>query len=323
CLWKSDAALICDGIIFGKKFYNPAFNFLVTLGPLTPWMKLSGCKLICYSCGIGPFPSALSRVFAKYVIQSSDLILMRDQDSVDLSRELGVTKEISITGDAAFINSVSSDERSREIAREIGISFEKPILGVNVTTYMDTWLTQSERVSSRESFVTEFVDGIERFRSQQSVRPEVIFFSTQPMDEAFTREVAQRVGASVVDNTRYLSHDIQSVMRHCRVLAGMRFHSLVLSSAVQVPIVGLVYAPKVKGYMRLLGCEDFAVELGTLNSENFASTLSSAWENADSLRQRQQEKVSRLKVGAHEAATLLREAVFPGLQFETPIAAAG
>ena len=65
---KCDVALICDGIIFGKKFLNPAFNMLVTLLPLIPFSKFFKCPLVCHACGIGPFPDKYSDVAARKLI---------------------------------------------------------------------------------------------------------------------------------------------------------------------------------------------------------------------------------------------------------------
>ena len=66
CLLKSDIALICDGIIFGRKLFSP-HNFLITLIFLVPFAKLAGCKIVCFSCGIGPFPSKLSKIGRAHV----------------------------------------------------------------------------------------------------------------------------------------------------------------------------------------------------------------------------------------------------------------
>jgi polysaccharide pyruvyl transferase WcaK-like protein len=46
CLAKSDVALICDGIIFGKKLFNPAFNYLITLVFLVPLARLLDRKSV-------------------------------------------------------------------------------------------------------------------------------------------------------------------------------------------------------------------------------------------------------------------------------------
>ncbi len=321
CIAKSDIALICDGIIFGKKLWNPAFNFLITLIFLMPWAKLTGCKVVCYSCGIGPFPSFWSRLFAKWVINGSDLVIMRERDSEALSRKIGVTKPIEVTGDAAFINPVSSDERAEQILEEEGISSELPLLGINVTTYIDSWLSADERVGSKEKFLEMLAEGINQAKEQVNERFTPLLFSTQPMDEKVTYKVAEMVGAKVIHNSKYLSHDIQAAMRRCGLLIGMRFHSLVLSSAVGVPIVGLVYAPKVRGYMRLLDCEDYSLELKDMSAENFRDTVVKAWNKRAQLRTHQSTIVEDLKRGAQRAAVTLRERYFTATENDASPAA--
>ncbi|MCB0334287.1 MAG: polysaccharide pyruvyl transferase family protein, partial [Bdellovibrionales bacterium] len=284
CIAKSDIALICDGIIFGKNLWNPAFNFLITLIFLVPWAKLTGCKVVCYSCGIGPFPSFWSRLFARWVINGSDLVIMRENDSKALAEEIGVTKPIEVTGDAAFLNPVSSPERAIEICKEEGISLDRPILGINVTKYIDSWLKPEERISDKSVFLSELAEGLRLFASDEKDPVQFVLFCTQPMDEPFTYELASQIDAKVVHNSKYLSHDIQSVMQRCELLIGMRFHSLVLASAVEAPIVGLIYAPKVRGFMRLLDCEEFGLELGTLSPSILSQTLTKAWNNRQELK---------------------------------------
>ena len=311
CLWKSDAALICDGIIFGKKLFNPAFNFLITLIFVVPFARLVGCKMVCYSCGIGPFPSWISKVFARWVIDGSDLVMMRENDSRKLTEEIGVKKPVELTGDAAFINPVSSPERADELAKKLGIDFATPTLGVNVTRYLDTWLEQNERVSSPESFFQMLSEGIDLARSKAQTPFQVVLFSTHPMDEPFCRDVAARLGGKLVENSTLLSHDIQSLMRKCELFIGMRFHSVVLASAVETPVVGLIYAPKVRGYMRLLNCADYALELGKLTPEILGDKLSQAWNQRKELKARQKPILDELKAGATRAARLIRERYFP------------
>lgn len=312
-LWaiaKSDAALICDGIIFGTRFFNPTFNYLITLVFLAPWAALCGTKLVCCSCGIGPFPTAISKLAARWVINLSDLVQMRDRDSEKLAREIGVTKPIEVTGDAAFINPVASEERAAEIAQQEGINLAAPILGINVTRYIDAWLRADERVQSRESFLQSLINGMQHAVEQFDTRPEIIVFSTQPMDEEISRKVSEGLGAHLITNSTYLSHDIQALMRHCELLVGMRFHSLVLASAVGVPVVGLVYAPKVRGFMRLIGCEDLAIELSDVSESTMREQLHRAWTERKALRERQQPVVNHFKEGAHQSIQTIAQRYF-------------
>lgn len=307
-LAKSDAALICDGIIFGYKLFS-VHNFLITLIFLVPWAKFFNCKLVCFSCGIGPFPSKLSKIFAKYLINNCDLVIMRDRDSVKLAEEIGVTVPMQVTGDAAFMNKVVDESTADQIASKEGLDPEKPMLGLNITPYIDSWLEKSERLSSRSQFCELYSKGVNLATEQlraKGIEAQPVIFSCSPMDEEFSHELAKSTKAAVIDNSKYLSHSIQGVMRKCRVFVGMRFHSLVLSSAVGVPVIGLVYAPKVRGYLRLLECEEFSLELAQLTPEILAERIVAAWEGAELLRKRQQKFVTELRDGAREAATQIR-----------------
>jgi polysaccharide pyruvyl transferase WcaK-like protein len=302
CLAKSDIALICDGIIFGKKLFNPAFNYLITLIFLVPIARLLGCKVVCYSCGIGPFPSAISRLFAKWVIEGSDIVMMRERDSEKLARDIGVTKSIEITGDAAFINPSSSNTRASDILHSLGVDPHAPILAVNVTSYIDSWLAKDERVANAEQFIGMIGEALIKTKEKADEKMQFLIVSTHPMDEKVSHQLALQCGGSVIDNSKYLSHDIQGVLRQCGLLLGMRFHSIVLASSVETPVVGLIYAPKVRGYLRLLNCEEYGLELAALTSASLSSKLLSAWNERSALQQKQTLMITELKMGAEKAA---------------------
>lgn len=307
-LWKSDIALICDGIIFGKKLFNPAFNFLIVLIFVVPLAKLLGCKVICYSCGIGPFPSEISKKLAKWTLNHCDLVVMREHDSKKLAEDIGVSHPIPVTGDAAFINPVSGPERGREILRSIGANLDKPLFGVNVTQYFDTWLKPEERVESADKFLEMLASGINR--AKREVGFEVVVFSTHPMDEGAVLDLANRVNGTILKNREFLSHDIQAAMRECELFMGMRFHSVILASAVEVPIVSLIYAPKVRGYMRLLDCEEYGLEFAALTEDILTERLIDAWNNRKEIQQRQKAVIDVLKRGAHEATNVVVDKYF-------------
>jgi polysaccharide pyruvyl transferase WcaK-like protein len=317
CFAKSDCALICDGIIFGKKLFNPAFNYLITLVFLVPLARLFGCKMVAYSCGIGPFQNAISRLFAKWTINGCDLVMMRERDSEKLAKEIGVTQPIELTGDAAFINPVSSDNVAVRILNEIGLDPEKPILAVNATSYLDSWLKPNERLQNPQSFLTMLAEAISRAQqaAQQPFQPLIV--CTHPMDERTCNELASMVNGKVLTNTTYLSHDIQAVLGRCGLLVGMRFHSIVLASSVEIPVVGLIYAPKVRGYLRLLKCEDYGLELASLTSENLGAKLAEAWDARLALQERQRPIIKELKAGAEYAADVLASRYF-GAEISTP-----
>lgn len=305
CLAKSDVALICDGIIFGKKLFNPAFNYLITLVVLAPLAKLLGCKMVCYSTGIGPFQNKISRLFAKWTINNCDLVMMRERDSEKLTKDIGVTQPVELTGDAAFINPVSDDKVAISIMREIGLDPEKPTMAINATAYLDTWLNPNERLQDPKGLLKTIAEGVKRAQEKVTDKFQPMILCTHPMDEATCRELAAMCDGKVLTNSTYLSHDIQAVIRRCGILVGMRFHSIVLASSVETPVVGLIYAPKVRGYLRLLECEDYSLELASLTPTLLGDKLTEAWNARKELQERQRPIIGDLKEGAEHAADLL------------------
>lgn len=310
-LARSDVALICDGIIFDRKLFNPFFNWLINLVFLVPWCKLVGCKLVCYNTGIGPFKTKLGRKLARYLIDSCALVTMREEDSKQLCLDIGVTQPVELTADAAFANKVSDDRRAHEIAIAEGIDFSRPLLGINLTAYADTWLGEKGSNGKRD-FVELIANGITAANAKLGCEFDPIVFSTHPMDESSAQRLAGLLHAPLVSNTKYLSHDLQAIMQKCQLFMGMRFHSLVLSSAVAAPIVGMVYMPKVKSYMKQLHSEDCMLELAEVSANQIAEILEYAWPIRAEIRARQQIVVKRLKQLSLKAAELVRQRFFTG-----------
>ena len=227
---------------------------------------------------------------------------MRERDSAKLAREIGVTKPIRINGDSAFVNPIGTGVDAEEILKENNVPLDKPLLGLNITPYIDSWLEKDERIANKKAFLENYARNVKfALKKIQTEQPEILVFSCSPMDEEYSHRFAKLLNATVIDNSRYLSHGIQAVMRECGLLVGMRFHSLVLASAAGSAIIGLVYAPKVKGYMRLLNCEQFCLELKDVDKPVFVDTLATAWDAREALRERQQAVVSNLKDTAQDA----------------------
>jgi polysaccharide pyruvyl transferase WcaK-like protein len=235
---------------------------------------------------------------------------MRENDSKKLAEDLGCIHPIEVTGDAAFINPVSDEARGKEVAKELGIDFSKPTLGLNVTKYMDTWLNDNEKIQDKDAFLKMLADGVKKARTNLNEDIQTVVFCTHPMDEGAATELANHLDGLKVLNSKYLSHDIQAVMRQCQLFAGMRFHSVVLASAVEVPIIGLIYMPKVRGFMRLLHCEDYSLELGKLTLDSFSATIERGWKERETLKARQKSTIDELKAGALRAAARIRERYF-------------
>ena len=315
---RTDATLITDGIIFDINLWNPLFNFLITLIFIAPWAKFWGKKLVCYDVGIGPLNSFWGRRFAKYVGNSCDLIMVRDEDSKALFEEVGVTKPIHLTADAVFTNWAAPENRIQEIIKAHGLqeaSAEGKLFGFNVTRYLDRWLKSSEKVNSKEEFLPMIADALADLKINKGIEPCIV--TTQVMDAdygrklqsliagAYQRKAGQAWKPELISNEVYTNHEILGFCSHCELFAGMRLHSLIIASRSGAPVFGLVYAPKVRSFLKQLTTPERSFELASLTKETLYSELDSAWENRAEIKKTQQVVAKQLEAKATEAAQIL------------------
>jgi|GEM_PF-177870 len=316
---RTDVTLITDGIIFDVNLFNPLFNFLIILIVLVPWAKLCGKKVVCYGVGIGPLRSFFGKLFGRWVGNLCDLIIVRDEDSVSLFREIGVKKKIFLTADAVFQNWSASKERVQSLAKELGVqsAYEADaLLGVNVTRYIDQWLSKNQKIERKEAFIQSLAKALVRLKLDRGIEPAV--FITQVMDlsygqtlvDAMSREYAARKGSewspALISNVELNNHDILGLDALCSLFVGMRLHSLIIAARAGTPIVGLVYAPKVRSFLKQLKTEEFALDLAVLTQDLIFDSISKAWDQRRELKARQQEIVALLSEQAIESAVIMR-----------------
>jgi polysaccharide pyruvyl transferase WcaK-like protein len=300
---RSDAVLITDGIIFDIRLFNPLFNFLILLACIIPFARLCGRKILCFCVGVGPLDTAPGRVLARMVCNLCDAVMVREQSSYDLLLDVGVRKELlEIYADAAFVNQPSPEETGGEVLNEIGCPASGKIVGINVNTYIDMWLRASSSLN-REEFTTEFASAVDAVIERAGVR--VVFTITQIMDIRIADEIMGRMrhrdSASLLSNRDYSHHAIMAAMGGMQLFVGMRLHSLILSSAMYVPVLGLAYAPKVRHFMKMLGMEDMIFELDEITGDRLASAIVNAWHVRDETARRMKPVIDEVKERVREA----------------------
>lgn len=329
---RTDVTMITDGIIFDINLWNPLFNYLITLIFLIPWAKLCGKKVVCYNVGIGPLNSFFGRMFARWVGNLSDLVMVRDEDSAALFRKIGIKKTIFLTADSVFQGWAADDSKVEKIISKDPVVYkafsEDRVLGVNITKYIDRWLTKDKKVDSSQSFLETFATALARLKLEQNIEP--VFVLTQVMDFEMGEKLANLATEKlkeleqgkalkspswsplIVSNKDHSAHVILGLLKRCRLFTGMRLHSLIIACRAGAPVVGLVYAPKVRSFLSQLETPEYSLELNEITEDILFDKLLSAWQESPSLKERQQEIQSELADSAKEAADMVRDSFFPG-----------
>lgn len=306
---RSDAAFICDGIIFDVRLFNPAFNFLITLIGLAPWARLVRSKLFGYCMGIGPLRTRAGRLFTRWVSHHATEMLVRENDSRELLLQSGVDPgKISVWADVAYVTRPAGPERVDQILKELGLPTDQPLVGVNVTRYIGDWVATGGL--DKEGFLDVFRQVFKEL-SQRLDPARLLLICTQRMDLEFARELRDRMGEeglpilindpALEDGTGYDCHDLMGVMGRLELFIGMRLHSLILASAMKTPIVGIVYAPKVASLLSWIGLPQNQVPLSREGLQQLVAVAGQAWDEREHQKTVLDTRVDEMKASVQAA----------------------
>ena len=208
----------------------------------------AGCKVQMYGCGIGPVLREQHRRLAAKVLNASvDVITLREPDSLKELQSMGVTKpEILLTADPALtLPSASGDEIDSVLLRA-GI----PPHGNYLCFALRNWKGFEEKAP---------LFGQAAKYAYQTYGLTPVFAAV----EKHLDPVAGRLAAAGLDIPHYFLDDAGSAgtiigaLSRMRAVVSMRLHALIFAAGQGIPLVGVVYDPKVSAFLRYIGQENF------------------------------------------------------------------
>ena len=312
---RTDCSLITDAILFDVDLYNPIFNYLFGLAFLVAYAKRLGKPIFGLNCGVGPINTKDGARLLKYIGNNSQLMIVRDEYSRNLLKKVGVSKpSIIVAADSALTNEAVEPSRIKEIFYQNRIDTSRGLIGFNVTKYIDTWLAKSKQRLDKVSFQKIIAEVVDRLIEELDV--DVVFVVTQPMDSNFVKETINKIRNQrhvkiIGSNWEYTNHELMGILGEMEVFIGMRYHSLVLSSAMNVPIVGIAYTPKIISLLKQIGQSKNVIEMRDFDAEKLYILSKNTWENRTLIRKEITPKIQNLKAKAVESfSTFLNQELF-------------
>jgi len=202
--------------------------------------------VLMYGCGIGPvnYPSdrrLAARIINKYV----DAITLREDGSLEELKSMGVTgPEIFLAADPALTLTPAPAESIDSTLLKAGTDPS----GNYVCFALRPWPGFSERAADIAAAADElyFTDGLTP-----------VFLSIDRIkDGAAAAEVTRRMKAPyrLLDGS-YEAGTVIGIMSRMRAVVSMRLHALIFAAGHGVPLIGVVYDPKVSAFLRYIGRE--------------------------------------------------------------------
>lgn len=255
-------------------------------------------KVMVYSNGVGPIDRKINRLFTKKILEKVDLITLRDDDSKEFIRSMGVkNKNIHVTADPVFCLDPVPKEKVLEIFKNENIPLDKELIGIAVRDWKDCEISIVENLGKASEYMNE------KYNANIILIP-----MHYPEDLDISRKILE------ISNNKniYLLKDkysvdvIMGVIKELEMILAMRLHSLIYAATQEVPMLGIVYDPKIVGFLNLIKAPNM-VDVENMNYEELIKNIDEVWSNRENLKNALREQDELMKNKALENINLALE----------------
>ncbi|MBH0230715.1 polysaccharide pyruvyl transferase CsaB [Halobacillus yeomjeoni] len=239
-----------------------------------------------FAQGMGPIHYRLGRTLVKYTLNRVSHLTVRDSDSEELLKRIGVRKRIELVPD--------------------------PVLGMNVPEEPSEWL---ERQDLPKPFVTI---SLRDWRRRETYSPKVAEAADRLIKEGYSILLVPMHGSEDYAFSRKIAHSMKgrawimpadssieekiSVIHQSEFMIGMRLHSLIFAAISGTPFIPLSYDPKIDSFSRLYDADEvYHVENDDWTAQDLYQKSLEIQRNKSSIQQKFAELNERYRTKIKEA----------------------
>lgn len=258
-----------------------------------------GVPVMLYAISAGPLTSRSSRLAVRDALNASPrtVITVRDRLGLRLLEDVGVTQEVHLTADPAFL--LEPEELPAEALRAEGVNLEGHVVGFSVREPGPAAPDiEPEQYYALLANAADFV--VERFGA------EVVFVPMEKFDVQHSHGVVAHMRfpeRAEILRRRYSSRQILDLMGRFDFAIGMRLHFLIFAALRGTPFSALPYASKVSGLLEDLGMD--TPPLGSIGIGELIGRIDRKWDTREEIRAMTGERVPALRNRARETVRIL------------------
>lgn len=263
-----------------------------------------GVPVMVYAISAGPLTHRASRRAVQAALNEAAIVTVRDRQGHRLLEDVGVTREIHLTADPAFL--IQPQAFSVEALNAEGVEFDRPLVGFSVrepgpaAPDIDPGRYYGLLANSAD-FTVEKLDA------------NVLFVPMEKTDLQHSHAViAYMRNAERADvlRHRYSPGQILGLTGQFELAVGMRLHFLIFAARSGTPFVALPYASKVIGLL-----EDLEMEtppLGRFGVGQLIAQIDRSWDARNEIRAKIMRKLPPLEERAKKTNELLLQLLRDG-----------
>ena len=215
--------------------------------------KKRGCQVLMYGCGIGPVRRAGDVALVRRVLNGSvDAITLREDASLAELKRFGVDRpEIVLAADPVLSLQPAPEAETDALMVRLGLDPRGDYLGL----CLRNWTGFEEKapvIAQAARYAWE----------RYGLTPVFLSVNHITDGQAADRVITHMEGVPVHVVRGPLSSELMlGLTARMQAMISMRLHGLVFAAGQGVPLVGIIYDPKVSGFLAYMGqelCEDLS-----------------------------------------------------------------
>lgn len=279
--------------------------------------RLAGTCFIGAGLGVGPLKRKLSRWLSASCLSRARMLLVRDEESATLLRDLKVSQpQVMVTADFALDLDFPADgDRGQAYQDILGLKQRGTCLvGLSVRPepgQHKKGAKRSEALMRQLDLLVKVADSLVRERNAH-----IVFVSMHPdQDDSLGHEIGGRMRQPERFTLLSGGVDPQTMLVTVGLLdllVGMRLHSIIFAARSGVPFVAVGYDPKVAGFCRLLGIAEQVLPADEmLQSDALMALIERTWQHREEISRTIKDNlpplVGRARRNIDEIANILKE----------------
>ncbi|MEA3322035.1 MAG: polysaccharide pyruvyl transferase family protein [Bacillota bacterium] len=244
--------------------------------------KMMAIRVMFYGIGVGPLEKPASRTAMRWIGELADDITVRDMESYQLLKEVGVTKQVLTADPVTRLGSTyTPDANSMENNKQLKI-------GINLRN----WTYAEEDAKMFQQQLIRYLHFLAKaFPISYYVMP----FNKLPSELVKAEQIARRLGNAEVIPYNSSPKEYKYLCQQLDLMIAMRLHANIFSIYEGVPSVGISYDGKVEQFFQEINLTTYCHSLSNYDLSSFKQIIQDILNNPAHHRKVVQDNLSVLK----------------------------
>ncbi len=263
-----------------------------------------------YSVGVGPLLSEEGKTYVRAIAEQASIITVRDKELEEQLIALNIPADrIVVSADPAFrLRVPQSPMDTNDIYTsgefQLGVALRNWDVGIKP----DYW--EANVADAIDRFLDNYPNASVKFVPFQDLQEQLLddhVISTR------VQHLLRNSNRTKVINGTSTYFECAINLAQCDIVLGMRLHSLILAIGSGIPVIGLIYDPKVKNLMSQVGIAKYAIDLNEATGAVITKSIEEVIQNKSMLSAKLRDTSSNLAkvafMNAHVVIELLAKTV--------------